>query len=147
MADHFEHGIGIVNLDSGSARKPDPGFIKVFARQDRLFGIRDDGSEVELTPQPMKVVYIDTFTNSSGQWSVDYSGLFSSVEFVTPVAIRETGDIGEQAFATLHRFDAASANGRVLESNLIASVLVGGGQGLEYVPANVRVRVKVEGYE
>lgn len=49
MADLFATGIQIPNLSEGSARTPDyASFIRVFARNDRLYGVRNDGTEVEL---------------------------------------------------------------------------------------------------
>lgn len=91
-----------------------------------------------------KVAYVQTTTNSAGQWSVSFSG-FASVNFVTPVAIRESGNIGDQAIATLHKYTTSSANGRVVQSNFIATLILGGGNGLEFVGSGVVVRVRIEG--
>lgn len=100
----------------------------------------------QLDARPI-VKYYETTTNGSGQWSVNFSGDFSSVGFVTPIAIHETGDVGEQKLAVLHAYSNTSANGRVIEGNTIVSVVLGGGQGMEYSEEGVRVRVRVEGFE
>lgn len=97
-----------------------------------------------LTLQFKKVEYFEALTNGSGQWAIPIVG-FNRVDFVTPVAIKETGDISEQAIACLHRFDDVSANGRVVESNTLVFLLGGGGQGLQFAEAGVQVRVRVEG--
>lgn len=120
---------------------PDTGFQTIFTKDGLAYIKRDDGEIRELTNSLMKkVAYYQTTTNSSGQWWVGISG-FASVEFVTPIAIRETGSINDQSVAVLHAYDNSSANGRVIESNGLAL----GGQGLEYAPAGVVVRVRVEG--
>lgn len=86
-------------------------------------------------------MYYDAVTNSSGQWSVDYSADFASVDFVDPVAIHQAAAIGEEKWATLHAYSEASANGSVLESKTV----VFGGEGAEYSEEGVLVRVRVEG--
>lgn len=97
-----------------------------------------------VTLQFPKVEYFEAVTNGAGQWSVAITG-FTRVDFVTPQAIKQTGDVSEQAIATLHQFTNSAANGRVVESNALVFLLGGGGQGLEYAESGVRVRVRVEG--
>lgn len=120
------------------------GAVRIYGKGGKLYCVDASGNHYDLT-LGKTVRYYETTTNGSGQWSVNYSGDFSQVEFVAPQAIHETGDISEQKFASLHRFDNSSANGRVVESNAIVTLLLGGGQGLEYSEAGVRVRVRVEG--
>lgn len=49
MADTFNNGIQIPNIPTGSARIADAGYIRIFARADRVYGILPSGVEVELT--------------------------------------------------------------------------------------------------
>lgn len=49
MADTFNNGIQIPNIPTGSARIADAGYIRIFARADRVYGILPNGTEVELT--------------------------------------------------------------------------------------------------
>lgn len=139
MSDKFTTGVQIPNIPT-NARNPDTDCIRIYGKNDRVYARYPDGSEIELTQK--KVRYYEVTTNSASQWSVVYTGDFVTVDFVTPIAIEETGTLGDQRIATLHRYDVNSANGRVVDSN--AFVL--GGQGLEYSGAGVTVRVRVEGY-
>jgi hypothetical protein len=123
---------------------PGTGAVRMYSVGDKIWLVDSAGNRYDLTIG-RKVVYKEATTNSAGQWSVTYGGEFTQVDFVEPVAIHETGDIGEQKWASLHRYDNTSANGRVVEFNAIVSVLVGGGQGGEYSEAGVRVRVRIEG--
>lgn len=50
MADLFATGVQIPNLASGQARPADgPGFIRIFARQDKLYGMDENNVEYPLS--------------------------------------------------------------------------------------------------
>lgn len=91
-----------------------------------------------------KVAYFEALTNAQGDWSIAITG-FTRVDFVNPVAIKNTADVSEIAIATLRQFSNSSASGRVVESNTIIFILGGGGDGLQPGEAGIRVRVRVEG--
>lgn len=49
MSDLFATGIQVPNLPEGQARPADdPLFIRIFVRNDRLYGRKSDGTEVDL---------------------------------------------------------------------------------------------------
>lgn len=97
-----------------------------------------------VTIQLPLVQYFETTTGANGAWSITITG-FTRVDFVTPMAIDDTGTLSEMSIATLRAFSNTAANGAVLESNTTTVVLGGQAEGLQFAEAGVRVRVRVEG--
>ena len=49
MSDKIFTGLQIPNLDSGQARNPDAGFLRLYAKNDNLYAVLPDGTDVQLT--------------------------------------------------------------------------------------------------
>ena len=107
-----------------------------------------DGDAVPLAADlvggvPLIKVYTVT-TNGNGEWTANFGSDFSQVDSVIPTAISGS-DIDSQRFASLSSSSNTSASGRVVITNTIVSIILGGGKGLKFAGSGVQVRVTVIG--
>lgn len=59
MADLFATGVQIPNLESGQARDADyAGFIRIFARQGKLYAMDDLGNEIDLSGSGAQEIFL-----------------------------------------------------------------------------------------
>lgn len=137
-------GGAVVNLTSPSVLQDGTpiSFSPLLLNFRGTVGVDATGDEVTL--QLPLIQYYEATTDANGAWSITISG-FTRVDSVIPVAIKNTTTLSEQAIATLHAYSNTAANGRVVESNTLAFLIGGGGDGLQYGEAGIRVRVRVEG--
>lgn len=104
MADKFTTGIDLPNLESGSARASSPGFIRLFARNDFLYGMLPDNTERQLA-----AVVRERYFSSGNSTPVDLAE--TVIEYHGKL---ETGGPG----ATFHVTTDGTSSGDPLFDNL-----------------------------
>lgn len=107
MSDKFATGIDIPNLAEGSARSSSTGFIRIFARQDVLYGVLSDGSEVRIGPAPSQEKFF-SFNNSAPEEksdvTIEYHGILDISGSGALFHVTDTGEEGgNPLFANLER--------------------------------------------
>ncbi len=147
MSDLLANGVQLPNLSSGQGNQATSGYMRVYVKNNQLYGVDDQNNETLLSGSQYKVFHATVQTNSQGEWSVNYNGQFSQILSITTTAVNNSTDVSEQAISCVRSFNINQANGSVVEASNNFIILIGGGDGLEYVGAGIDVMIRVEGIE